>query len=93
MQNDQVMVVGNMKTLFFDFKKIKTLQFKIQEILHGDPPVPIISPSKKTAKPKNAGPNPKPKAKSTSEDYCSKSKSLSPSSSSSSSHLILNRKD
>ena len=77
--NAQVMVIGNRKTLFFDLKKIKALQFKIQDLLHGAPTAPKISPPK----PKKA--KPKPKAKSPSEDSSSESEFSSSSSSSSSS--------
>jgi len=81
--NDQVMIIGNRKTLSFDLKKIKALQFKIQDLLHGAPTAPKISPPARNVKPKNT--KPKPKAKSSSEDSSSESESSSSSSSSSSS--------
>ena len=85
MLNDLVMVVGNRKTLSFDLKKIKALQFKNSDLLHGistpQKAAKKATPAKGTPKPRNAKPKPKPK--SSSEESSSESESSSSSSSSS----------
>ena len=71
--NDQVMIIGNRKTLPFDLKKIKALQYKNQDLRRGTSPAPKIPASKKHAKPKH----PKAKPKSSSEDSSFESESAS----------------
>ena len=64
MLNDYVMVVGNRKTLSFDLKKIKALQFKQHDLLYGIPTPQKAAqkapPAKGASKPKNAKSKPKP---------------------------------